>query len=171
MKQRHLAVEVVFGLLLSASLFFTGAVFAQQPGQPLVATKLADAKFTTLPNVPDCFTVAVEHGDPGKGPSSVLVKLEPGCDSRTHWHSAAASVLVVGGPLEMEMQGEKTTSPKRGDFFFLPAHHIHGEICAGKAPCLFYAELYAPFDVHYLDATGKDIPEAEALRGTKKSAP
>src|SRR5215469_14250103 len=123
MQQRIFAVEVVFGLLLGASLLFNGAAFAQQPAQPLVATKLADAKFATLSNVPDCFTVAVEHGDPGKGPSSVLVKLEPGCDSRTHWHSADASVLVVGGPLEMEMQGEKTAAPKRGDFFFLPAHH------------------------------------------------
>jgi len=171
MQHRNLAVEVVFGLLLSVSLFFTGAAFAQQSGQPLVATKSADAKFATLPNVPDCFTVAVEHGDPSKGPSSVLVKLEPGCDSRRHWHSADASVLVVGGPLEIEMQGEKTASTKPGDFFFLPAHHIHGEICAGKAPCLFYAELYAPFDVHYVDASGKNIPEAEALRGAKKSTP
>ena len=154
-----------------ASRCVHGAAFAQQPGQPRVATKLADAKFATLPNVPDCLTVAVEHGDPGKGPSSVLVKLEPGCDSRTHWHSADASVLVVGGALEMEMQGEKTASTKRGDLFFLPAHHIHREICGGNAPCLFYAELYAPFDVHYVDAAGKDIPEAEALRGAKKSAP
>src|SRR5215472_17035974 len=138
MQQRIFAVEVVLGLLFWGLLFFTGAAFAQQPAQPLVATKLADAKFATLASVPDCFTVAVEHGDPGKGPSSVLVKLEPGCDSRTHWHAADASVLVVGGPLEMEMQGEKTSSTKRDDFFFLPSHHIHREICAGKAPCLFY---------------------------------
>jgi quercetin dioxygenase-like cupin family protein len=169
---RNLApVVIVSALLLCASSCFTAPAFAQQSGQPPVATKLTAAKFATLPNVPDCFTVAVEHGDPGKGPSSVLVRLEPGCDSRTHWHSADASVLVVGGPLEMEMQGEKTASTKRGDFFFLPAHHIHREICAGKAPCLFYAELYAPFDVHYVDASGKNVPEAEALRGAKKSVP
>ena len=170
--RRNLApVGIVFALLLCASLCFNVAALAQESGQLPVATKLTAAKFATLPNVPDCFTVAVERGDPGKGPSSVLVKLAPSCDSRTHWHSADASVLVVSGIPELEMQGEKTASMVQGDFFFMPAHHIHRERCVGKAPCLLYAELYAPFDVHYVDAAGKDIPEAEALRGAKKSAP
>ena len=169
---RNLApVGIVFGLLLCSPLCIAAEAFAQASGQPPVTTKLTAAKFATLPNVPDCFTVAVERGDPGKGPSSVLVKLAPGCDSRTHWHSADASVLMVAGTTEVRMQGEETASMLRGDFFFLPAHHIHGEKCVGKAPCLFYAELYAPFDVHYVDAAGKDIPDTEALRGAKKSAP
>ena len=171
MHRNLVPVGIVFALLLCASMSFSVRAFAQQSGQPPVTTKLAAAKFATLPNVPDCFTVAVEHGDPGKGPSSVLIKLAPSCDSRTHWHSADASVLVVSGTPEVRMQGEETASMVRGDFFFLPAHHIHGERCVGKAPCLLYAELYAPFDVHYVDAAGKDIPEAEALRGAKKSAP
>jgi hypothetical protein len=36
-------------------------------------------------------------------------------------------------------------------------------------PCVFYAELYGPFDVHYVDTAGNEIPDAEALRRAKKS--
>jgi quercetin dioxygenase-like cupin family protein len=154
---------------LSAFLCFTAVASAQQSGGPMVASKLAAAKFATLPNVPDCFTVAVEHGDPGKGPSSVLVKMAPACDSRTHWHSADASVLAVSGATQLEIKGEKTASMLRGDFVFMPAHHIHGEKCAGTAPCIFYVELYGPFDVHYVDLAGKEVPTEQALRGAKKS--
>ena len=147
------------------------AAFAQPAGQPPVATKLATAKFVTLPNVPDCMTVAVERGDPGTGPASVLVKMAPACDSRTHWHAADASVVVVSGKTQLEMKDAKTAALGQSDFFFMPAHHIHRERCVGRAACTLYVELYGPFDVHYVDAAGKDIPEAEALRGAKKSAP
>ncbi len=143
---------------------------AQQSAQAPAAIKLAAAKFAILPNVPDCMTVAVERGDPAKGPSSVLVKMVPSCDSRTHWHSADASVLAVNGTTQLAIKGEKTASMVRGDFVFMPAHHIHRERCSGTVPCVFYAELYGPFDVHYVDAAGRDIADAEALRGAKKSA-
>ena len=39
--------------------------------RPIVATS-ATAKFGTIPNAPACFTVAVEKGDPGTGPSVIL---------------------------------------------------------------------------------------------------
>ena len=127
--------------------------------------------FGRITNVPDCMTVAVERGDPSKGPSSVLVKLTPSCDSRTHWHSADASVVVLSGKSQLDMQGAKTAAMQQGDYVFMPGHHIHRERCVGKAPCTLYVELYGPFDVHYVDASGQDIPEAEALRGAKKAAP
>ena len=63
--------------LLSALLCCTMTGGAQESIGPMAANKLAAAKFATLPNVPDCFTVAVERGDPGKGPSSVMVKWRP----------------------------------------------------------------------------------------------
>src|SRR5215470_2545972 len=92
---------------------FSAVAGAQQSAQAPAAMKFAAAKFATLPNVPDCMTVAVERGDPAKGPSSVLVKMTPSCDSRTHWHSADASVLGVSGTTELEVKGEKTASMQR----------------------------------------------------------
>lgn len=56
--------------------------------------------------------------------------------------------MAVAGALRLEMKGEKTISMQRGDFVFLPSHHIHGERCVGSASCIFLAQLYSPFDVH-----------------------
>lgn len=142
---------------------------AQQSPEHLVMNKVAAAKFVNLPNIPDCMTVAVERGDPNSGPSSVLVKMKPSCDSRTHWHTADASVLVVSGSIQLEMKDERTASMLRGDYVFLPSHHIHREKCSGSASCTFFAELYSPFDVHYVDKAGKEIPPEDALQGTAKS--
>jgi gentisate 1,2-dioxygenase len=152
-----------------ALVAFSSFAAAQESSQAPAAMKLADAKFVILSNQPDCMTVAVERGDPAKGPSSVLVKMTPSCDSRTHWHSADASVLAVSGTTQLDMKGEKSRPMMRGDFVFMPAHHIHRERCTGTVPCVFYAELYSPFDVHYVDTAGNEIPDAEALRGAKKS--
>ena len=38
-----------------------------------------------------------------------------------------------------------------------------------RPPCIFYVELYGPFDVHYVDAAGTEVPVEQALRGAKKS--
>ncbi len=156
--------------VVCAFVCFGAVAAAQQSAQAPAAMKLSAAKFAILPNQPDCMTVAVERGDPAKGPSSVLVKMTPSCDSRTHWHSADASVVAVSGTTQLEIKGEKTASMRQGDFVFMPTHHIHRERCTGTVPCVFYVELYGPFDVHYVDAAGKEIPDAEALRGAKKSA-
>jgi quercetin dioxygenase-like cupin family protein len=124
--RRNLApVGIVVALLLCASWWFSVAAVAQPAGQPPVATKVGAAKFVTLPNVPGCMTVAVKRGDPGKSPASVLVKMTPSCDSRTHWHSADASVVVVSGKTQLEMKGEKTAAMLQGDYVFMPAYHIH----------------------------------------------
>jgi len=149
---------------------FCAVAAAQHSAEAPAVMKFATATFAILPNQPDCMTVAVERGDPAKGPSSVLVKMTSSCDSRTHWHSADASVLAISGTTQLEIKGEKTASMQRGDFAYMPAHHIHRERCTGTASCVFYVELYGPFDVHYVDAAENGIPDAEALRGAKKPA-
>src|SRR5215471_7007675 len=95
---------------LCALVCFSAVAAAQQSAQAPAAMKFSAATFAILPNQPDCMTVAVERGDPAKGPSSVLVKMTPSCDSRTHWHSADASVVAIGGTVQLEMKGEKTAS-------------------------------------------------------------
>ncbi len=142
---------------------------AQETSQHPVINRAATAKFVTLANVPDCVTAFVERGDPSSGASTVLIKMKPSCDSLRHWHTSDASVMVVAGAVRLEMNGAKTLSMRRGDFVFLPSHHIHGERCVASASCMFLASLYSPFDVHYVDEAGKEIEPAEALKGTAKS--
>lgn len=156
-------------LFFCALVAFSANAAAQPSAQAPAEIKLAAAMFATLPNAPDCMTVAVERGDPAQGSSSVLVRMTPSCDSRTHWNSAAASVLAISGTTQLDIKGEKSSPMLVGDFVFMPAHHIHRERCTGTVPCVFYAERYGPFDVHYVDSAGNEIPEAEALRGAKKS--
>ena len=160
----------MYRALFVAGLISFGIVAAaQQSGQQPTVSRASQAKFLNLANLPNCMTVAVERGDPGKNSSSVLVRLQPSCDSRTHWHSADASVLAVAGSTQLEIKGEKTLSLQRGDFIYMPSHHIHGERCVGPAPCTFFVELYGPFDVHYVDAAGKEIPVEEALKASAKA--
>ena len=144
---------------------------AQEAGQMSTIHKAAAAKFATLPNIPDCMTVFVERGDPASGPSVVQVRMTPGCDSQWHWHTPDANVMVVSGAIQFGMKDEKPTVMQRGDFAFLASHHIHREKCGGSASCAFFAYLYSPFDVHYADETGKEIPQEEALKGKKKPTP
>lgn len=156
---------------LSGLLCLCISATAQEAGQTAVIHKAAAAKFATLPNIPDCMTVLVERGDPAKGPSVVQVRMTPGCDSQSHWHTSDANVMFVSGAIQFGMKGEKPTVMQRGDFAFLPSRHIHGEKCGGSASCAFFAYLYTPFDVHYVDDAGKEIPQEAALKGMKKATP
>lgn len=144
---------------------------AQQTGQTPVIHQAAAATFAPLPNMPDCMTVFVERGDPVTGPSVVQVKMTPGCDSQWHWHTTDANVMFVSGAVQFGMKGEKSSVMQRGDFAFLDSHHVHREKCGPTASCAFFAYLYSPFDVHYVDEAGKEIPQDQALKGLKKATP
>ena len=60
-------------ILAAVSVIGTARRLAAQGAgdQPIVAPA-AGAKFGPIPNAPECFTVAVEKGDPTKGSSVIL---------------------------------------------------------------------------------------------------
>ncbi len=151
---------VLFGTVLVLSV----RIPAQDSGERAVVNKAATAKFAAVPNAPECFTIAVEHGDFTKGPAEVLSKIAPGCVAPWHWHTPNEHVLVVSGPLEVQMKGEKGFIARRGDYAFLPSHHVHRATCKGTAPCLVYLYSDAIFDIHYVDESGKEIPPDQALK-------
>ena len=74
--------------------------------KPIVATA-AGAKFGAIPNAPACFTVAVERGDPGAGPSVILANFAPGCVAPFHWHTPSETVMIVSGSLEVQMKDDR----------------------------------------------------------------
>ena len=52
-----------FLVVFAASIMGLARLAAQGTEEKPIVTAAATAKFGTIPNVPDCFTVAVERGD------------------------------------------------------------------------------------------------------------
>lgn len=161
---------------LTSAVLLTLAVFlginrmtAQETGTPIVNPK-ASAKFAPIPNVPACFTISVEKGDPTKGPSVILARFAPHCVAPYHWHTPSETVMVASGALEAQMKDDKAIVAHSGDFLYMPSHHIHRATCTGTAPCLVFLSSDAAFDVHWVDAAGKEIPFDQAVKPTKTSA-
>jgi quercetin dioxygenase-like cupin family protein len=134
--------------------------------KPIIRTA-AGAKFGAIPNAPECFTVAVERGDPGTGPSVILAKFAPGCVAPFHWHTPSETVMLVSGSLELQMKEDKAFVAHHGDFVYMPGHHVHRATCLGPAPCMVFLSSDAAFDIHWVDAAGHEIPLATALEKVK----
>jgi hypothetical protein len=58
---------------------------------------------------------------------------------------------------------------RHGDFAYLPARHVHRATCLSAAPCLVFLTSDAAFDIHWVDATGQDIPLEAALKAAKSA--
>lgn len=163
--KRYCAFLVIF----AASIMGQARSAAQGTEEKPIVIAAPTAKFAAIPNAPDCFTIAVERGDPTKGPSVILAKFAPGCVAPFHWHTPSETVMVVSGSLEATMKGDKPFVAHHGDFLFLPAHHVHRATCLGSAPCLVFLTSDASFDIHWVDATGQEIPLETALKDTKSA--
>jgi len=143
-----------------------GLVAQGSEEKPIVASA-ASAKFGSIPNAPECFTVAVERGNPGMGPSVILANFAPGCVAPFHWHTPSETVMAVSGSLELQMKGDKAFVAHHGDFVYMPGHHVHRATCLGSTPCKVFLSSDAPFDIHWVDAAGQEIPLETALKNAK----
>jgi len=156
-------------LLTLTILICTASVPAQDNDNPIV-NPAAGAKFAPIPNAPECFTIAVEKGDPTKGPSVILARFAPHCVAPYHWHTPSETAMVASGTLETQMKGDKAVVARSGDFVYLPSHHVHRATCNGSAPCLVFLSSDAAFDVHWVDEEGKEIPFEQAVKPAKTNA-
>ena len=146
----------------------TGAALSAQDADQMVLAPAAASKFVNMPGVPKCLTIAVQRGDPTKGPAIMLLKLTAGCKVPWHWHSVGEQVMVVSGMGKAEVKGaDKPAMLKGGDFIYLPAKHIH-QLTAATALTLFNAPEGA-FDIHYVDKGGNEITPDDALGTGAKS--
>jgi quercetin dioxygenase-like cupin family protein len=141
---------------------------AQESPDAAVVSKAMSAKFAASPGVPDCATSAVLKGDPSKGPSVIEIKFTPGCIVPWHWHTPSESAVPLAGLLEISMKGEKPVLLTNGDYGYLPSKHVHQAKCTGSKPCAAIFFLDAPFDIHYVDKSGAEIPAAQALAEAEK---
>jgi quercetin dioxygenase-like cupin family protein len=127
------------------------------------------AKYGPVPGLPGCLTAAPQHGDPGKEAFVVLAKATTGCKIPWHWHTGMEQLMFVAGKARVEMKDPASSSMMMaGDYIYLPAKHVHQFTCLGA--CKFFIESDRAFDIHYVDAAGKEIPQEEALKPVKRLA-
>ncbi len=128
------------------TVFITALVMAQSGPQatsssevsvrdPFIKTAQQNT-FRTSPLLPDCYTYAVERGDPSTGPSVTLSKLSAGCKVPWHTHSANAQVLFVSGTFQLAMKGQPPQALTQGSYAYVPANHQHQETCVDG--CTYY---------------------------------
>jgi len=156
-------------LLLSLALSIAATNLAAQATDNPIASPVVGAKFASIPNVPKCFTIAVEKGDPTTGPSVILARFAPHCVAPYHWHTPSETVMVASGALEVQMKGDKALVARSGDFLYMPPHHVHRATCRGSVPCLVFLSSDKAFDVHWVDADGKEIPLEQAIKPGKSA--
>ena len=134
---------------------------AQQSTQQPMITNSGQAKFVSVPRLPECAGFAVEHGDPKGANSVTLINLASGCTVPMHWHSTAEELIFVSGTVQFQMQGGQSQNVSSGGYVYMPAHHGHQLTCANG--CSFYRILNGPADIHYIDAAGNEISPESAM--------
>ena len=157
-------------LLLAHALPIGCTYLAAQAAENPIVNPAVKAKFAPIPNAPECFTIAVEKGDPAKGPSVILARFAPHCVAPYHWHTPSETAMVASGTLETQMKGDKAIVARSGDFVYLPSHHVHRATCNGTSPCLVFLSSDAAFDIHWVDAEDKEIPFEQAVKPKNTTA-
>jgi quercetin dioxygenase-like cupin family protein len=152
-------------------LLFFGASVALAQDQPKFEPT-AQMKMINFPGLPDCAKGAVADGDPTKGAGVIYAKWPAGCGVPMHWHTASERLIVVSGSGTMQHEGGSAETVSKGGFVLMPSKHKHDFHC--KAACEFYIVTDGAFEIHYVDASGNEIPPDQALKmkkpagGTKK---
>jgi quercetin dioxygenase-like cupin family protein len=153
----------VFGF---ATLIAVGVSLAAN-AQDATLKNISELKFGPVPNAPKCFTMAPVEGDPGKGPSTFILRGTAGCDAPMHYHTPTEKVVLVSGTAYLQMKGDAKASLMRtGGYAVAPSKHPHHMTCT--AACQLYLFSDGPFDVHWVNADGKEISLAEAEKSSKK---
>ena len=155
-------IQRIFG---SAIIFLAALVLAQSGQQtvfgkePIIRTAQQNT-FKHSSVLPDCYTYAVEQGDPTAGASVTLSKLAAGCKVPWHTHSANAHVLFVSGS-QLQMKGQPLQLLTQGSYAYVSANHRHEESCLDG--CTYYVVRDGITDVRYVDAAGKEVSPETAL--------
>jgi quercetin dioxygenase-like cupin family protein len=131
-----------------------------------VLRKMAENKLAPMAGLPECVSMAVESGDPSKGPSVIVFKGSAGCRIPWHWHTPTEQVMIVTGSAKIEMKDTgKSAVLGPGGFAMMPGKHVHQFTCASM--CSAFVTSDAAFDIHYVDTSGAEISPDVALSNKK----
>jgi quercetin dioxygenase-like cupin family protein len=150
------------------AILFVGLQSAQAADDKMVYAAKATSKFVNLPGLPTCMTLSVQDGDPSKGASVILAKFTSGCIVPWHWHTATEHLMFVSGRGSGEMKGGSPVTLSAGDYLLLPGKSVHQFRCVSA--CTVFLSIDGAFDIHYVDADGKEIPPDQALKNKAKPA-
>ena len=162
LRTKHAAIALLC-LLVAVQLS------AQETAQPNYAPA-ATAKFANFPGIPECAMGAVQQGDPAKGNAVLLLKARPGCIIPWHWHTPTERLMLISGRARAEMKDGSAVSLRSGDFMLMESKHVHQFTCLSGTCMLFNVTGNAPFDIHYVDPSGNEIPADQALKAKPKAA-
>jgi len=131
-----------------------------------VVRKMSENKFTPVEGLPSCVTQAVQSGDPSKGAAVILFKAKAGCVIPWHWHTPTERIMVVAGSAKLQLKDSASTGVLGpGSYALLPTKNVHQFTCSSA--CTAFVTSDAAFDIHYVDASGKEIPAETALMKKK----
>ena len=130
-----------------------------------VLRKLSENKLAPMAGLPSCTTMAVESGDPSKGASVIVFKATSGCVIPWHMHTPNEHVMMVSGSAKLEMKGGSSAILGPGGYAMMPSKHVHQFTCASA--CTAFINSDGAFDIHYVDADGKEISPEVALAKKK----
>ena len=140
-------------------------LFMAQAQEMGVLRKLSENKLAPMAGLPSCITMAVESGDPSKGPSVIVFKGAAGCLIPWHWHTPTEHVVIVSGSAKVEMKGGASATLGPGGYAMMPSKHGHQFTCTSA--CTAFVNSDGAFDIHYMDANGKEISPEAALAKKK----
>jgi len=86
------------------------------------------------------------YSDPGSGEEHYVVRYPAGLRGRPHQHTAAHTIIVLGGQLDAN---GRVIGP--GSYAHFPAGEVMRHQAAGEGPCLFVLLFHGPFDVRLAD--------------------
>jgi quercetin dioxygenase-like cupin family protein len=162
----------VAGIVLLACCYPVGFAAEMPSGADdgILLQQAAKAKFTSVPGVPVCTTLAPLRGDMGKTASTLMVRMKAGCMVPFHWHTPSEEMVVLQGLPLAQMLGKHPYVLKVGSYSQLPTHHVHRFKCTSKVDCLFFLVADGPFDIHFVDEQGKEISTEAALDAAAKAS-
>ncbi len=125
------------------------------------------SKFVNFPGLPTCMKGSAQNGDPSKGASVILAKASAGCTIPWHWHTSNEQLMFVSGQAKVAMKDGSPVTLHSGSYLSLPAKNAHQFTCV--AACTLFIAPDGAFDIHYVDADGKEISPDDALKSKAKS--
>jgi quercetin dioxygenase-like cupin family protein len=149
----------VLGSLMLLSSFGFG-----QFGTQMKTFSMAQAKFANMAGAPDCATIAPVNGDPTKDVFFIALKMTSACAIPWHWHSGDENVSMISGKAKMETKDGPAHNVNPGDYAYMPAKQPHQFTCTST--CTLFVASPQAFDLHYVDASGNEIPPEQALKAS-----
>ena len=128
----------------------------------MVLKSPASTQYGSSPVLPACATIAVQDGNPATGPAVFSLKITGHCTIPWHWHSGNERLIILHGSPKLEMKDMPAAIAHDGDFVLMPAKSPHQFSADG--PCELYVVTDAPFDIHYVNSAGTEIPPDQALK-------